>query len=920
MPRELDLSTVRQTPRPRTEQDPATLAPGTVLANRYRILELLGKGGMGVVYRAFDRSLELDVAIKVLHPDIAHDPTRVAFFRNEVRTARKVTHGSVCRLHDLEESEDGTFITMEYIAGESLSRRLRREPMSLGDAVRVLREVAAGLAVAHAAGVIHRDLKPSNVLIAHDRVVVVDFGIATMSDDSNSDIAGTRGYMAPEQARGGALDARVDVYAFGVLACVLTTGVMPPPAHTHIDEGAAASTALPIADPTPSLAKLPRPLGQLIERCLARDPAARPADGGELVRALATIRLRRSRAWLAIALAACAVVAAVAFAFARRDAALPAVEPRVFVGAIDAGGLATNERWRGAALQRMIAHELADAWGIEAEAGVPANPARGTIAVHGSLAHDPSGRFRATIDGDRLEAATTRELAIAAAARIAGGVAPAFRHPTAQDLRDAGTQDVEAWRLWRRAQREGFLQRWYQVELLCKQASTRDPGFPLAMLELSFSRDNRDGSAGRELAEAQRLLAARPSVHEMWRIAALSTQQTRDGKFAEAEATRQRRFTLDLGPRERFYADIRTAMVPYYLGRAAETLPTLQKLVDEYPDDASASKLLAHFYVGSEVPTAHALALRYATRAVALAPEDAGARAELGLALLQNDKPDEARARAAELATMEPDDQRNALWRIFSLHMALGDPAEAEIDARRNLVGEFTAPIEGRCALSLLDLYWGRIDSGIDGVLACADALEAHGASEDAASERLTIARAALQLGRRDLAARVFARVASGDGKQAGLAAVLEQLARGRVDTARTLATKLAAGTAARIGAELSIAYAAKDLAGVVTANEQLAKVSTSREYDFMVADALERLHRPDEAALAFEHFARHPQAWYEPVSSVIAWYRLGVLREQLGDPAAARTAFAEVVKRWGGATVAIPEVAEARKHLARHK
>ena len=230
----LHAVTVRERPTPTGAGDTTSLV-GKLISKRYRILEHVGEGGMGAVYRARDTVLDAEVALKRLHPDVADDRDKVAFFRNEVRIARRITHPNVCRLHDLDDGPDGCFITMEYVDGESLASRLRSGSLPHLEAMRILRAVAAGLAAAHAAGVIHRDLKPSNILLADERVVIADFGIASegvLLASGPQSVAGTVGYMAPEQARGEPLDARADVYAFGVLACVLLTGARPTPAIT----------------------------------------------------------------------------------------------------------------------------------------------------------------------------------------------------------------------------------------------------------------------------------------------------------------------------------------------------------------------------------------------------------------------------------------------------------------------------------------------------------------------------------------------------------------------------------------------------------------------------------------------------------------------------------------------------------------
>ncbi|HKE18973.1 MAG TPA: protein kinase [Kofleriaceae bacterium] len=261
---------------------------GSVLGARYRLLEWLGRGAMGAVYRARDLTLDADIAIKVLDPDVAGDPKRVESFRNEVRVARKVTHPNVCRLHDLVEADGLWFITMQYVDGESLADRLRREgALPVADALRLLRDVAAGLAAAHHAGVVHRDLKPANVLLpdGEERAIVADFGIAAETARGQPravDVAGTRGYMSPEQAAGQPIDARSDVYGFGVLAHRMLTGELPWTAPTLVR--ATDVTGPPAGSPPDA----PPALLGLIDECLAAAASDRPADGAALLARLST--------------------------------------------------------------------------------------------------------------------------------------------------------------------------------------------------------------------------------------------------------------------------------------------------------------------------------------------------------------------------------------------------------------------------------------------------------------------------------------------------------------------------------------------------------------------------------------------------------------------------------------------------------
>ncbi|HEU5059736.1 MAG TPA: serine/threonine-protein kinase, partial [Kofleriaceae bacterium] len=270
--------------REQAAQEEAGAVPvGAVLDARYRLLELIGRGGMGAVYRARDLSLDADIAVKVLDREVAADPKRVEYFRNEVRTARKVTHPNVCRLHDLVEADGLWLITMQHVDGASLADRLRDDGvLPVPEALRILRDVAAGLGAAHAAGVVHRDLKPANILLAagDQHAIVADFGIAAELNRlgvATMDVAGTRGYMSPEQAAGRPVDARTDVYAFGVLAHRMLTGEVPATAPTLVG---ATDVGGPVAGMPPDV---PPALAVLIDQCLSTDPAVRPADGRVLV-------------------------------------------------------------------------------------------------------------------------------------------------------------------------------------------------------------------------------------------------------------------------------------------------------------------------------------------------------------------------------------------------------------------------------------------------------------------------------------------------------------------------------------------------------------------------------------------------------------------------------------------------------------
>ncbi len=252
-----------------------------VLAGRWEVVGIIGSGGMGTVYRAHDRELDEDVALKVLRHEVIAGAD-VERFRREVKLARKVTHKNVARVFELGEHEGKRFFTMELVEGESLRGRLERGgPLREEVLTKVALSVSRGLGAAHEVGVIHRDLKPDNVLVAKDgRVAITDFGIASSLDASGvagetQTFIGTPHYMAPEQVDGsGRLDARTDIYALGAMLFELATGRLPFEGPSAVAVAAARLTRPP-PDPRASRPTLSASLAAIILRCMARDPADR---------------------------------------------------------------------------------------------------------------------------------------------------------------------------------------------------------------------------------------------------------------------------------------------------------------------------------------------------------------------------------------------------------------------------------------------------------------------------------------------------------------------------------------------------------------------------------------------------------------------------------------------------------------------
>jgi len=272
-------------------------APGAQLAGRYRIVSLLGRGGMGEVYRADDLKLDQPVAMKFLPTRLERDEGLLARFLNELRTARQVSHPNVCRVHDIAEVDGRHFLSMEYVDGEdlaSLLRRIRRVPQDT--ALQFAQQICAGLAAVHAQGILHRDLKPANVMIdGAGRPKIADFGLASLAeDDEDGDLrSGTPAYMAPEQFAGQPPTVRTDLYALGLLFFELFTGKpafdgkTTSDARRHID-------SVP-SKPTRLVEGLDPGIERVILRCLERDPADRFQNAEELQKALDQLGTRRPR-------------------------------------------------------------------------------------------------------------------------------------------------------------------------------------------------------------------------------------------------------------------------------------------------------------------------------------------------------------------------------------------------------------------------------------------------------------------------------------------------------------------------------------------------------------------------------------------------------------------------------------------------
>jgi eukaryotic-like serine/threonine-protein kinase len=267
--------------------------PGRLLGGRYRLLDVLARGGMASVWIGEDTLLARRVAVKTLHPELSADESLRARFRNEAISSASIEDARIVGIYDTGEDDGVAYIVMEFVEGQDIRRLLAdRGPLSPNGATSIARDVAMALHHAHRAGIVHRDIKPANVLVSREnRIKVTDFGIAK-ANSSQSDltstgvIVGTARYLAPEQVRGDPVDARADVYAVGLLLYEMLTGRLPFHGDTDMSTAFARLTTPP--DPLPR--EVPAPVAAIVERCLAVDPARRYASAGDLAAALDAAR------------------------------------------------------------------------------------------------------------------------------------------------------------------------------------------------------------------------------------------------------------------------------------------------------------------------------------------------------------------------------------------------------------------------------------------------------------------------------------------------------------------------------------------------------------------------------------------------------------------------------------------------------
>jgi serine/threonine protein kinase len=287
--REFGISQTQTLPPPKED-----LTTGSIFAGRYQVIEELGHGGMGKVYKVFDSETDSKVALKLIKPEVSADKSTIDRFRNELKIARDISHKHICRMYDLGREADNYFITMEFVSGEDLRSLIRRtKRLDIGTAISIAKQVCEGLAEAHRVGVVHRDLKPSNIMIDREgEAKILDFGIArslrTKAITGPGVVIGTPEYMSPEQVDGKEADQRADLYSLSIIFYEIVTGEVPFEGESAFAIGLKHKSDLP-ENPKKINPQIPDDLCRLILKGLEKDKDRRYQTAEELLSELTRI-------------------------------------------------------------------------------------------------------------------------------------------------------------------------------------------------------------------------------------------------------------------------------------------------------------------------------------------------------------------------------------------------------------------------------------------------------------------------------------------------------------------------------------------------------------------------------------------------------------------------------------------------------
>ncbi len=547
-----------------------TVAPGLLVADpemllgqqlgAYRLEEVAGVGGMGVVYRARDERLGRKVALKILPPSLSANEAELARLQREARTASALNHPNIVTVHEIGQVDATPFVVTEFVEGPTLRERISQGPVSPDEAVEIAIQIASALVVAHRAGIVHRDIKPENVILRPDGYVkVLDFGIAkAIPQETPAErkmILGTARYISPEQASGETVDARTDLWSLGVVLYEMLAGRAPFQGATATEVIAAAQGT----EPPPLRLRAPG-LPRVVARCLRKNPAGRHQTAAELLSALRDLKTKSANArarglgWAAIA----ALLCGAAFFYSGRAGQVEppaAIEKSIAVLPFDnlstdpdsaylaavlhddvVTGLAKIKdlkviardsvmSYRGAVVTGVNFREIASRLGVANLLQGSVRRSKGRVIVNVALlgASDPQPKwtqhYERTFDGAlRLQG----ELALEIAGQLRATLTPAETHRAAADP----TRDTQADLLYLHARgielAEASPERLHAALELYQQAVDLEPNYALARARLSlcasllFEWEGRGELKAKARAEAEAALRLRPELGEAW--------------------------------------------------------------------------------------------------------------------------------------------------------------------------------------------------------------------------------------------------------------------------------------------------------------------------------------------------------------------------------------------------------------------
>jgi eukaryotic-like serine/threonine-protein kinase len=670
--------------------------------SHYEILEPIGEGGMGVVYRARDTRLDRDVALKFLR--VGPDPsgTAKARFAAEARAASMLDHPSICPVYDIGEAPDGSqFIAMAYCSGRTLEQRLREEGVTVEEAVSISQQVADGLAAAHANGIIHRDVKPGNVIVADDgRARIVDFGVAKLADAGITQagmMVGTVAYMAPEQIHGADSDARTDVWSFGVLLYQMLTRRLP---FTASYDQAMAYRILH-EDPDPLEVDLPkeyRELEELIADCLEKDPDLRPASMEEVAARLefrdpagtrpfrlALPRRMARRApgiyrTIGVAAFSLVLVLGLSFWFITQPGVLPA-EKGVVVLPITALGGTHEDQLLADGLTAQLTNKLAQLvpytegafWVtphsvvLDRDVHSPSAARRtldASLVVEGTLVRTPTRlrlsfnlidtRTLRTIDADDVVLAPHEidRLQEEAARRVVAMMQVQLAPASDAALTAGRTSDPQAYEYFLRGL--AFLERFDRGENLSAA---------MELLEQAIERDPLYASAIAVLGRAK------------WEL----YESTQDELYLSL-AQRDLEHALSIDP-NLTRARVMIARVYSETGRVTDALSEIERIIAQQPGNGDAYRVYGHALEKAGRPEEAEGAFR---RAISLQPSDWAGYNDLSRFFYRRGRYEDSAAQAMEVIRITPDNARG-YSNLGAAYWALGRRDDARANLERSI-------------------------------------------------------------------------------------------------------------------------------------------------------------------------------------------------------------------------------------------